>query len=133
MGVTPLTFLVGFSLALHFHFDPSFVPQVPWMRIHFDRSPSSSGGGHNRLLSWWGSRRFLTLPLMIEDVESTPSSTLLHLMVFQFPMRATWSLMPVRVPIPSEDPTWLLMLVGIHIFGEDPTWSLTVVVILIPD
>ena len=70
---------------------------------------------------------------MIEEVESTASCALLHLVVFQFPVRATWPLTPVCVLVPSEDRTWLLMLVGIHVPGEDRTWLLTPISIPVPN
>ena len=62
---------------------------------------------------------------MIEEVELTAWSALLHLLVFQFPVRATWSLTDVCVPNSGKDHTWPLMLVGIPIPGENHTWSLT--------
>ena len=75
----------------------------PLTRIDFDRSPSTSRGGHNHSLSWWGSHRFLAnatdcvvfsvnldfYPLIIEEVELTASPALLHPLLFQSTLRTT--------------------------------------------
>ena len=47
--------------------------------------------------------------------------------MFLFPVRAAWSLTPVRVPISGEDRTWSHTLVIFHVpvSGEYRTWSLT--------
>ena len=35
--------------------------------------------------------------------------------VFEFPVRAAWSLMPVGVRVPDEGHTWLLTPVGVRV------------------
>ena len=46
--------------------------------------------------------------------------------VFLFPVRATWSLIPLGVHAPCEDRTWSLTPVDIcvPVLGKDHTWSL---------
>ena len=69
--------------------------------------------------------------------------------MLEFPVRAAWSLTPVRVLIPGESrmvthshscstswrgPTWSLMpiVVRVLVLGEDHTWSLTPVGVRVP-
>ena len=62
VGVTTAHFPGGDQIIAHLHSIFILVQVLlhfPWARIDFDRSPSSSGGGHNRSLSWWGSHHFL--------------------------------------------------------------------------
>ena len=116
----------------------------PLTMIIFDRSPSTSGGGHNRSFSLWGSHRFLSSATIcavfwvnldylpshyrrsrVDRFTYTPSPV-----VVPVPGEdRTWSLTPVGVPVPNEDRTWSLTPVGVLVSGEDHTWSLTPVVV----